>query len=118
MPTVMIVEDSAFMRNRLLKWLSQAGYDTLTAGDGVEAVQLYRERHPDAVLMDITLPRKSGLDALNEIHQYDVHAKVIMLTALDQSLIAGRAILYGAKDFLTKPVDAEQLLKALKKVLR
>ncbi|MBN1937637.1 MAG: response regulator [Anaerolineae bacterium] len=118
MPTVMIVDDSAFIRNRVIKWLTQAGYNTLVACDGIEAVQLYKENRPDAVLMDITLPRKSGLDALNEIHQHDAQAKVIMLTALDQSLIAGRAILYGAKEFLTKPVDAEQILKALKKVLR
>jgi two-component system chemotaxis response regulator CheY len=117
MPKVMIVDDSMFMRNRLIKLLSENGYETVTACDGVDAVRIYGEARPDVVLMDITMPRKDGLEALAEIRQLDPTAKAIMLTALDQPLLAGRAVLIGAKDFLTKPVRSGRLLMALRKVL-
>jgi two-component system chemotaxis response regulator CheY len=117
MPKVMIVDDSLFMRNRLVKLLAKHEYETVTACDGVEAVRRYREARPDAVLMDITMPRKDGLEALAEIRRLDLASKVIMLTALDQPQLASQAVLVGAKDFLTKPVRPTQLLTALRTVL-
>ena len=116
MAQVLIVDDSMFMRNRLVKLLTQHGYETAIACDGVDAVRVYGETKPDVVLMDITMPRKDGLEALQEIRQLDPLAKVIMLTALDQPLLAGRAVLLGAKDFLTKPVRPNKLLAVLLKV--
>ena len=118
MVKVMIVDDSLFMRNRIAGTLEENGYETIKASDGVAAVDIFREQRPDVVLMDITMPRKDGLEALVEIRQIDPAAKVIMLTALDQPLAAGRAIRHGAKDFLTKPVRPSELLRALQKVLR
>ena len=116
MTKVLIVDDSMFMRNRLVKLLGENGYETAIASDGVAAVRVYGETKPDVVLMDITMPRKDGLEALQEIRQIDPLAKVIMLTALDQPLLAGRAILLGAKDFLTKPVRPNRLLATLQKI--
>ena len=118
MAKVMIVDDSLFMRNHLSKLLVKNGYETISAENGEQAVITYRQIHPDAVLMDITMPRKDGLQALTEIREYDSRAKVIMLTALDQELAATRAIHVGAKDFLIKPVPPSQLLAALQRVLR
>ena len=117
MTRVLIVDDSLFMRNRLVKLLAENGYETAVAGDGIDAIRVYGETKPDVVLMDITMPRKDGLEALQEIRKLDPLAKVIMLTALDQPLLAGQAVLLGAKDFMTKPVRPGQLLAALSKVL-
>lgn len=117
MAKVMIADDSLFVRNRLVKLLTEHGYETIAACDGVEAVRVFDEARPDVVLMDITMPRKDGLDALAEIRQLDPSARAIMLTALDQPLLAGRAVLVGAKDFMTKPVRPGRLLAALRKVL-
>jgi two-component system chemotaxis response regulator CheY len=105
------------MRNHLTKLLTKNGYETVVAENGEQAVQTYRQAHPDAVLMDITMPRKDGLQALTEIREFDIKAKVIMLTALNQELAVTRAIHVGAKDFLIKPVPPVQLLATLKKVL-
>ena len=116
MTKVLIVDDSMFMRKRLVKLLTGNGYETAIASDGVDAVRVYGETEPDVVLMDITMPRKDGLEALQEIRQIDPLAKVVMLTALDQPLLAGRAVLLGAKDFLTKPVRPNKLLTVLLKV--
>ena len=117
MPKVMIVDDSLFMRNRLTKLLNEHRYETIAACDGVEAIRLYQESRPDAVLMDITMPRKDGLEALAEIRKLDVTSAVIMITALDQPQLASQAILAGAKDFLTKPIQLGQLLRSLEKAM-
>jgi two-component system chemotaxis response regulator CheY len=111
------VDDSLFVRNHLSKLLTRHGFETLMAEDGEVAVQTYRRDSPDAVLMDITMPRKDGLEALTEIRMFDPRAKVVMLTALDQNLAATRAIHIGAKDFLVKPVPPNQLITALQRVL-
>ena len=117
MATVMVVDDSLFVRNHLSKLLAKNGYETILAENGEQAVTTYRKTHPDAVLMDITMPRNDGLQALTEIREFDSRARVIMLTALDQELAATRAIHVGAKDFLVKPVPPIQLLAALRKAL-
>lgn len=118
MTKVMIVDDSLFMRNHFAKLLSKNGYEIITAGDGEEAIQVYGEQKPDVVLMDITMPRKTGLQAIDEIRESDPLAKIIVVTALDQRSMAVRAIQIGAKDFLAKPVLSRQLLAALEKVLK
>lgn len=117
MAKIMIVDDSLFMRNLLSKLLAKNGYETILAENGKIAVNSYRRDRPDAVLMDITMPQKDGLEALTEIREFDSKAKVIMLTALDQELAATRAIHLGAKDFLVKPVPPNRVLTALKRAL-
>jgi two-component system, chemotaxis family, chemotaxis protein CheY len=117
MQKVMIVDDSAFMQNRLVKMLESKGYATTTASDGYEAVRLYRQDTPDAVLMDVTMPGRNGLEALDEICEMDSEARVIMLTALNQELIVAQALRIGAKDFLTKPVSPDRLFRTLERVL-
>ncbi len=118
MATVMIVDDSLFIRNRLSKLLARNGYEIVLAENGEAAVRAYPRVRPDVVLMDITMPRKNGLQALTEICESDANARVIMLTALDQELTATRAIHVGAKDFLVKPVPPRKLLAVLQRVLQ
>ena len=84
MATVMVVDDSLFMRNHLSKLLARNGYESILAENGEQAVHAYRRSKPNVVLMDITMPRKDGLQALTEIRELDSKAKVIMLTAVDQ----------------------------------
>ena len=118
MPTVMVVDDNQFMRKRITKTLDGNGYRVIEAEDGAKAVELYSSARPDAVLMDVVMPNKDGLEALAEIRQLDPRAIVIMLTALDQQAVAVKAVQAGAKDFLAKPVVPDKLVAALKKVLR
>ena len=117
MPTIMVVDDNQFMRNRLAKTLGGNGYKVIEAEDGAKAVDLYSSARPDAVLMDIVMPQKDGLEALAEIRQLDPQAVVIMLTALDQQAVAVKAVQAGARDFLAKPVVPDRLVAALQNVL-
>ncbi|WP_053960482.1 response regulator [Sulfobacillus thermosulfidooxidans] len=115
--TVLIVDDAAFMRLRLKKLLTQQGYDVEEAANGQEAVEKYQAIHPDCVLMDITMPEMSGLDALKAIKDMDSTAKVIMVSALGQQAMVIQAIQNGAKDFIVKPYEPERVLASLSKVL-
>jgi two-component system chemotaxis response regulator CheY len=118
MAKVMVVDDSLFMRNHLSNLLTENGYQSIMVENGEHAVQIYRSDRPDVVLMDITMPQKDGLQALTEIRTYDSHAKVIMLTAMDQELAVTQAIRLGAEDFLVKPISPNRLLTVLQKALR
>ena len=118
MARVLIVDDSAYLRSHLAKLLGERGYKTCCAENGEEAVEMYRQVKPDVVLMDITMPKMNGMDALAQIRMLDPQAKVVMLTALNQQLIAARAVHMGARDFLAKPAPPAQLLMALKKALK
>ena len=113
MAKVMIVDDSLFMRNHIAKLLVKHGYETMAAENGEAAVRAYRRDSPDAVLMDITMPRKDGLEALMEICQLDPQAKVIMLTALVQSDDRAAGFAAGADDYLMKPFSTLQVLETI-----
>ncbi len=117
MSMIMIVDDAKFIRMRVSKFLAKQGYTITEAGDGDEAVQNYRQLRPDLVLMDITMPGKDGLTALAEIRNFDPQARVIMFTALGQQALVLEAMQTGAKDFLVKPFDPEQMIKTLQKAL-
>ncbi len=117
MSKIMVVDDAQFMRVRLTKLLTGHGYDVAEAENGEQAVKTYRATKPDAVLMDITMPEKDGLEALAEIRSFDPSAKVIMLTALGQESMVIQAIKSGAKDYVVKPFDPDRVMLALQKVL-
>ncbi|HRV90531.1 MAG TPA: response regulator [Anaerolineae bacterium] len=114
---IMIVDDAQFMRVRLSKLLTGHGYEVVEAENGEQAVQTYRSVQPSAVLMDVTMPEKDGLQALAEIRSYDTQAKVIMLTALGQESMVLQAVQAGAKDYVVKPFDPDRVLRALQKAL-
>ncbi len=117
MAKIMVVDDAKFMRVRLSKLLTGHGFDVVEAENGEEAVYVYKAEHPDAVLMDITMPQKTGIEALAEIRGFDPQAKVIMLTALGQESMVVQAVQAGARDYVVKPFDPDRVMLALKKVL-
>lgn len=116
MATVLVVDDSAFMRSRNVSLLKGLGYETLEAGDGNEAVESYKQNNPDAVLMDITMPGMDGLEALKAILAHDPSARVAMVTAMGQQSIVMEAIKAGAADFVVKPFDPDRVSAALVKL--
>ena len=118
MTKIMVVDDSLFIRNHLEKLLGEHGYETVSAEDGEQAIHLYSTARPDLVLMDITMPKTNGLVALHMIRSSDHEAKVIMLTAMDEQVMAKYAVRLGAKDFLMKPVMPDTLLATLEKALK
>jgi two-component system chemotaxis response regulator CheY len=117
-PRVLIVDDAGFMRRMLKNIVSQGGFEIVGEADnGITAVEMYKELKPDAVTMDITMPQMDGLTALKEILAYDSNAKIIMCSAMGQQFMVVEAIKLGAVDFVEKPFETEQVVKALRKAL-
>ena len=116
MAKILVVDDAAFMRMRCTKLLQDYGYETLEAGNGIEAVKRYRENKPDGVLMDITMPDMDGIETLKKLVEIDASAKVAMVTAMGQQSLVIEALKSGARDFVVKPFNADRVLAAVKKI--
>ena len=117
MPTIMVVDDAAFMRMRCKKMLTQSGYDVIEAATGAQAVETYKASKPDAVLLDITMPDMDGLTALKEMKKLDPDVRVAMVSAMGQQSVVMDALKSGAKDFVVKPFEADRVLATVKKLL-
>ncbi len=117
MAKVLVVDDSAFMRMRNAALLKELGHEVIEAADGAQAVAVFKQERPDAVLMDITMPVMDGLQALKAILDIDPSARVAMVTAMGQQAIVMEAIKAGARDFVVKPFDPERVQAALKKLV-
>jgi two-component system chemotaxis response regulator CheY len=104
MKTVLIADDSRFMRNWLKKLLSEKNYFVIAeAENGVQAIEKYKLFLPDILIMDITMPLLNGIEALKEMIKFDSNAKVVMCSSLGQQQIIIEATKIGAKDFIVKP---------------
>lgn len=114
---VLIVDDALFMRNMLKEIFVKAGHEVVgEAANGVEAVERYRELRPDLVTMDIVMPLKSGIEALQEITGQDPEARVVMCSALGQESLVVEAVQSGAKDFIVKPFQEKRVLEVVSRV--
>ena len=117
MAKILVVDDSAFIRTRCTALIKQLGHEVLEAADGAQAVQVFKQAEPDAVLLDITMPNMDGLDALRAILSHNPNARVAMVTAMGQQAIVMEAIKAGARDFVIKPFDSDRVAAALKKLV-
>lgn len=115
---VLVADDAAFMRKMIRMTLAEMGLENIIeAKDGDEAVNLFNEKHPDLVLLDITMTGKNGLEALSEIMEADPEAKVIMCTAIGQQQTVMEALGLGALDYVIKPFQKDKLLEAVQNAL-
>ena len=115
---ILVVDDAAFMRMMIKDILTKNGYEVVgEASDGQQAVEKYKELHPDLVTMDITMPEMDGITALKEIKKINPGSKVIMCSAMGQQAMVIDAIQAGAKDFIVKPFQADRVLEAISKTL-
>lgn len=111
--TVLVAEDDRDIREVLADLLRDEGYTVLTAGDGVEAMESIARDHPDVVLLDLWMPRKSGGEVLEELHELRDQPPVLVLSA---SLHRAAGIVADAT--LAKPFDVDELLSALEAITR
>ena len=116
---ILIVDDAAFMRMMLRDICVSEGYKVVgEAGNGVQGIEMYKEKTPDLVTLDITMPEMDGLLALKEIKKIDPNAKVIMCSAMGQQAMVIEAIQSGALDFIVKPFDKDRVKETLAKNLQ
>lgn len=114
--TILVADDDATHREMLRTLLQEWGYAVEEAVDGEHAVTLCLERAFDLVLMDVRMPKKTGLEALKEIRAHNPALPVLIMTAFSDVAAAVEAIKAGAYDYLTKPLDFEKLKVGLRNV--
>ncbi|MGH2451046.1 MAG: response regulator transcription factor [Candidatus Limnocylindria bacterium] len=114
---VLLVEDDPAIVEIVQLGLSYEGAEVIVAGDGVEAVRLYREMAPDVVLLDIMLPELDGLDVLRSIRARG-DAPVILLTAKGAPEDRVRGLDAGADDYVAKPFHFPELVSRIRALLR
>lgn len=110
----LVVDDSKFSRSILTDILRNEGYNIVgEAGDGFEAIELAKEKRPNFIFMDITMPNMDGLTAAKEIIKENPDVNIIMCSALSQKKIIVEAIKAGAKDFVIKPYKKENIINVV-----
>ena len=116
--SVLISDVAAFMREMLRDILTEGGFEIAAeAIDGNEAIELFQEHSPDLVMLDIVMPRKSGLEALREIMGMSPSACVVMCSAPGQETLVMDALEAGARDFIVKPFKPDKVLEVVGKAL-
>ncbi|PZQ58135.1 MAG: response regulator [Phenylobacterium zucineum] len=117
---ILVVDDDLMMRELLATRLTIAGYETFLARDGREAINALREQRPAAMVLDINMPVLNGFGVLEHLDASGSidSVAVMVLTARNQTADVKRALQLGARDFLTKPFDDNQLLTRVARLMR
>ena len=116
---LMIVDDSNIMRRRIER--SQQ-FDELeligTAGNGLEALELFRKADPDVVTMDLTMPQMDGIECISQLVALKPSVRILVISALADKATAVEAMEKGANGFLNKPFTDRQLNEAIADLIR
>jgi two-component system, NtrC family, response regulator HydG len=116
--TVLVVDDDRQMVKTFAAVLRRRGWESLTAFDGEQAVQVARDHHVDVVLMDVRMPGMNGVEALRAIRQSKPLTPVILMTAYAANELLEQAERDGALSIMPKPVPLPRLLTLLEDVIR
>ena len=119
MARILIVDDSPTETHKLSTILSKHGHEIITATNGEEGVEVAKREVPDAVLMDIVMPKLNGFQATRKLSKDagTAHIPVIVVTTKDQETDRVWAKRQGAKGYLTKPLDESELMSMLNGLL-
>jgi len=117
--TVLIVEDEELMLRLLERYFSRRGYRVLVASDGEQAIEIYRRDQPriDAVLLDMRLPKSTGEEVFRVMKDENPAIKVIMASGFLDPEVRTAMALAGAKRFVNKPYNLDELLKTFQSVI-
>lgn len=115
---ILITDDSILARKQLKDIISTLGSPTfIEAKDGQDAIDKYKENHPDLVFLDIVMPKKDGNTAIEEIIAYDPKATIVIASSVGTQSQLKLALEAGAKDFIQKPLNKEQVLGVVQRFL-
>lgn len=111
---ILLCDDSILARKSLKEILTNLNYsDIVEVADGQTVIDTYKVLKPDIVFLDIVMPVKDGITAVKEIIQFDKNACIIMVSSVGTQTHLKEAIKAGARDFIQKPVDIDQLKQIL-----
>ena len=114
---ILIVEDEKEIREGVSEYLSEVGYNVISAEDGIQAIELFKNSKIDLVILDIMLPKANGFVVLNKI-RHESNVPVIMLTAMSDDYTQIMSFDEEADDYITKPFSIIVLHKRIEALLR
>jgi two-component system chemotaxis response regulator CheY len=117
LPSVLIVDDDTFVRVYLKDALKALALSIREAANGEEALRLVGEESPRVVLLDLMMPRRSGLDVLEEIRRLSPATRVVVVSGLDAELLIQQALSRGAHGFIGKPFHPLEVVEAVQGAL-
>jgi len=118
MPRVLIVEDDMGTRTLTRDVIADAGYEPLTARNGSEALEVLEHKHIDLLIMDIMMPDMDGFELTKQLREAGMEIPILMVTAKQAITDKKRGFALGADDYMTKPVDEEEMLMRIGALLR
>jgi CheY-like chemotaxis protein len=116
---ILVTDDSKMARKMVIKTLNDNVSDNLEifeAQNGQEALDLYKQISPEIVFLDLTMPIMDGFTALEKIKEFDINAKVVIISADIQKLSMEKALKLGAFNFIKKPIDSNKMKQILEKI--
>ena len=120
MPKILIVDDDEHVLAVYARILSEAGFDVVTARDGIEGLRVYHDQGADLVIMDIIMPEQEGLGSIRELRKEDAEVKIIAISGggrIDPSDYLSVAETFGANLSLAKPIERALLLEKVRELL-
>jgi DNA-binding response OmpR family regulator len=117
-PLALVVDDDRTVRDVVTRYLDRAGYRVDVAGDGEQAMSAVACRMPDIVILDLMLPRLSGLEVCRRLRKQSIGLPIVMLTALGEEEDRVLGLELGADDYVTKPFSPRELVLRVASVLR
>lgn len=114
---MLCVDDNRDLRETLAAQFRAEDFDVETAVDGLDAVEKLRHGHFDIVLLDLKMPGMDGLGVMKEMKKLTKFPHVVVLSAIDDVAMAQECVKMGARDYISKPYDPEDLLHVVIKVL-
>ncbi len=117
---ILVVDDEAVLRETLAYNLEQAGYQTITASDGIAALEMAHREKPDLIILDLMLPEIDGLEVCRQLRREDETSRmpILMLTAKGDEIDKVVGLEIGADDYVTKPFSRRELLARVRALLR
>jgi len=110
---ILYVEDEESIREEMIEILKLDYDDILVAKNGAQAVDIYKQVHPDIVISDIQMPVMDGIKMSKEILSLDAHAKIILITAFNEQSYLEETQALGVKSYLKKPVNIDTLFEKI-----
>lgn len=118
MTKILVADDETALRGALDIILRKAGYDTCMAADGAQAIEVFMQQRPDLVILDVMMPRLSGIEVCEALRAISPEVPLLMLSAKGAVSDKTSGLRAGADDYVVKPFDDEELLLRVEALLR
>jgi len=116
--TVLVVDDEELVRNLIVTLLSRSGHSSITAVDGVDALDRMKGNKIDAIITDIKMPNMDGVALTIEILKRTPGLPILVMTAFGEEYSAGAAIAAGAREYIRKPFSPDEFFAQFKKMVK